>query len=614
MRSRKVTRSDVTDDLKPRPAVVFLLTVSGTLAVLAGFLLDVMLPHGWSPWLLYLPLCAVLWAFHSERVGLAGTVLCSGLIVAGLYASWPSAAKEVALFDRTAGLAALWSVFLVGRANKRMLTKIGVALEQRVCERTAGLAENQQRLQAVLDTTVEGIVTIQEHGRVESMNNSAQRMFGYSAEEVIGRNVSMLMPSPYREQHDDYIVRYLETGQAKIIGVGREVAGRRKDGTIFPLDVGVSEVKLGDRRFFTGVLRDLTQRKQAEESLRQERDFNSAVLQTTAALIVVLDESGRVIRFNQACEQATGYLADEIEGKPFWDLLLPPDELAGVQTVFDQLRSGQFPNNHENCWLTKAGQRRFISWSNTVLTEPDGSVKHIIGAGLDVTERKRLEAEVAYAAEQERGRIARDLHDGLGQELGAALFLSDLLLRDLKERDATEAPQAGKVHHLIEQALADVRTISRGLHPVPPESDGLMTALQNLADRVKGECGIDCRFDADSAVLLEGAATATHLYRLAQEAVNNALKHSGTRRIDVRLDATANQLELVVRDYGKGLPETGNIRTGLGLQTMRHRAQMLGGRLTVENAPGGGARVRCVAPHYRAKSAAVPASAAISSI
>ncbi|HXG49629.1 MAG TPA: PAS domain S-box protein [Methylomirabilota bacterium] len=362
------------------------------------------------------------------------------------------------------------------------LQKINVELERRVAERTAILEDREQRLQAVLNSAVEGIITMNPRGIVESINPAAEKMFGYRAEEVIGRNVSLLMPEPYRSEHDAYLSRYLATGQAKIIGIGREAFGQRKDGSVFPIHLSVSEIRLGAQRVFTGLVRDLT-------------------------------------------------------------------------------------------------------------------------------ERKRLEAQAVAAAEQERGRIARDLHDGLGQELGGALFLSSLLQRDLKERNAAEAGRAAEIHQLIEQALADARTISRGLYPVPPEPDGLMTALQNLADRVTRDCGVDCRFDADSAVLMDDPAAASHLYRLAQEAVSNAVKYSGSPRIEIRLTTRSHELELIVRDYGKGLPADAK-PAGLGTQTMRHRTQQLGGRLTVENAPDGGVEVRCVAPYYRVK----PVAAAVHAV
>jgi PAS domain S-box-containing protein len=129
------------------------------------------------------------------------------------------------------------------------------------------LAASQARTQAILDTAVDGVITIDEHGVVQTFNPAAERMFGYPAEEVLGRNVSVLMPSPYREDHDRYIARYLQTGERQIIGIGREVVGRRKDGSTFPVELSVAEARHGDWRIFVGTVRDITERKQREESL-----------------------------------------------------------------------------------------------------------------------------------------------------------------------------------------------------------------------------------------------------------------------------------------------------------------------------------------------------------
>jgi PAS domain S-box-containing protein len=131
------------------------------------------------------------------------------------------------------------------------------------------LRDSAQRLRAILETAVEGIITIDERGIIESVNPAAEEIFGYLGSELIGRDVSLLMPSPYRETHDEYIADYLRTGQAKIIGIGREVVGQRKDGTVFPMDLAVSEVRLSDRRLFTGFVRDITERKKSEARLAE---------------------------------------------------------------------------------------------------------------------------------------------------------------------------------------------------------------------------------------------------------------------------------------------------------------------------------------------------------
>src|SRR5215208_3637213 len=127
--------------------------------------------------------------------------------------------------------------------------------------------ETAERLRAILETAVEGIITIDARGTIESLNPAAERLFGYAAVELIGKNVKALMPSPYRQEHDSYLANYMRTGHARIIGIGREVVGQRKDGSIFAMDLAVSEVKLHDRRLFTGFVRDITERKRLEQEI-----------------------------------------------------------------------------------------------------------------------------------------------------------------------------------------------------------------------------------------------------------------------------------------------------------------------------------------------------------
>jgi len=168
------------------------------------------------------------------------------------------------------------------RAEAEIL-QLNADLERRVTERTAQLKETSDRLSesaariaAILDTVVDGVITTDEHGTVETFNPAAERIFGYMVGEVIGRNIKMLMPEPYHGEHDGYLARYMATGEAHIIGIGREVEGRRKDGTSFPLELAINEMWLGAVRHFTGVMRDITERQRAEAVVQEARNAAEA--------------------------------------------------------------------------------------------------------------------------------------------------------------------------------------------------------------------------------------------------------------------------------------------------------------------------------------------------
>jgi PAS domain S-box-containing protein len=188
----------------------------------------------------------------------------------------------------------------------------------------AALADSEERLRAILETAVEGIITIDERGIVESMNRAAEKAFGYQASEVIGKNVSMLMPNPYRREHDGYLKNYREGGEAKIIGIGREVVAQRKDGSTFPMDLSVSEVRLAKSRLFTGFIRDITERKRAEEklaSLAQTLVEKNKELETIVYVAShdlrspLVNIQGFSEELSQSCDQLRKLLRNELATK-----------------------------------------------------------------------------------------------------------------------------------------------------------------------------------------------------------------------------------------------------------------------------------------------------------
>jgi PAS domain S-box-containing protein len=345
-----------------------------------------------------------------------------------------------------------------------------------------------------------------------------------------------------------------------------------------------------------GTLLDITERKRAEEGLRREHAFSSAVLDTSAALVVVLDRHGRIVRFNRACEQTTGYSAAQVLGRPFWDWFLVPEEVEEVKAVFSRVRSGPFPTRHENYWRTRDGQKRLVAWSNSALLDEEGMVEYVISVGIDITERRRLEQEILQISELEQRRIGQDLHDGLCQHLAATELMSEILEQRLAKKSKADAARAAEVARQVREAISQTRLLARGLSPVVLESEGLMSALQELADSTERMFRVKCEFDCPGAVLVHNHTTATHLYRIAQEAVSNAIRHGKARRIVVSLSRADERLALEIRDDGIGLPPDLSKAKGMGLRIMQYRAGMSGGTLAIQNLPEGGARVACSVP------------------
>ena len=344
------------------------------------------------------------------------------------------------------------------------------------------LRDREERLQALINTAADAIITIDQRGIIESANPAAQQLFGYSQAELLGANVNILMPEPFHSEHEGYLRDYLRTGRAKIIGIGREVTGLRKDRTTFPMNLSVSEIRLGNRRLFTGIVHDL---------------------------------SGR----------------------------------------------------------------------------------------------RRLERQILEAAANEQRRIGQDLHDGLCQDLIGIAFAIDAAARILPP-DAKQAREAvSKLSESVRNAAGQARDLARGLNPVDLKS-GLWAALDSLATKVSESFGVRCTFRWDRVAQVREDATATHLYRIAQEAVGNAIKHGKARAIEISLAARGGTLVLAIADNGVGIEKalTDDVRQGLapsgsnrvhrpeigmGLQTMNFRSRVIGGNFTINKRKGGGTVVVC---------------------
>jgi PAS domain S-box-containing protein len=218
------------------------------------------------------------------------------------------------------------------------------------------------------------------------------------------------------------------------------------------------------------------------------------------------------------------------------------------------------------------------------------------GAAVDITEQKRLERQIQEISEQEKRRIGQDLHDGLGQYLTGIAFMSRLLQRKLAERQVPESADAEKIATLVNKTVFQARDLARGLCPVELENNGLQAALQDLSCTTEKLFDISCTVEGDSEVRLSDNNTALHLYRIAQEAINNAVKHGKARNIAVALAHTGGSLSLKIRDDGVGLPKTDHKSHGIGLRVMNYRAGMIGASLSIESPRTGGTIVSCQLP------------------
>ncbi len=490
--------------------------------------------------------------------------------------------------------------------------------------------ENRSRLKAIIDTAIDGIITIDYQGIIETVNPAAARIFGYQPEEIIGQNIRILMPEPDRSQHDGYIDNYLRTGEAKIIGKGREVLGKRKDGTVFPFLLSISEVQLQDKLIFTGIVHDISNLKNAEAALLESENKINSIIQAAVDGIITIDTRGIIEMVNPAAAKQFGYAPAEILGKSINILMPEPDK---------SRHDGYMRHYHET------GEKRIIGIGREVTgLRRDGStfplylsVSEVLLQGRkvytgfihDITRQKLSEERLRrYAAELERSN--RELQDfayvsshDLQEPLRKIQAFGDRLLNkeydNLSEQGKDYVDRmlnaASRMQTLINDLLSFSRVTSKAKPFVRVNLDHVLTEVLSDLEVSIEQTGAEII----RTPLPEIEAEPTQMRQLFQNLVSNAIKFrkegenpiisiyaKNLQRV-AHLTATPGDevTEIYVEDNGIGFNEKYLDRifnifqrlegqkyegSGVGLAICRKIAIRHGGDITAHSKPGVGSR------------------------
>jgi PAS domain S-box-containing protein len=490
-------------------------------------------------------------------------------------------------------------------------------------ETIEALQDSEAALRNIVDSATDGIVIISARGIIESFNPAAEAMFGYRESDVIGRNVNLIMASPHKEKHDGYIERYFRTGEARIIGIGREVHGVRKDGTHFPLEIGVSELKDGETKF-TAILHDLSERKRAEDAVRYQRDFAENLIDVAPMIVLVLDGQGRIVRYNRFLEQLTGWSLEETRGANWFETFLPADERERIRTVHGETCSGVETGGKINRILTKGGEERYVEWFNTTLEGADYSDTGVLAVGRDVTEARLLEEEFRQSQKLEAvGRLAGGIAHDFNNLLMGILGCCRSAKQDRSPAHLEEIEKAAeRGARLTRQLLMFSRRRIESPRPM-----FLGDAIRDTERMIRQLVGEDIAMHIDvepgvGPVLADAGAIEQVLMNLVVNA-RDAMPNGGELSIRIAetvcsRDDTGVLLQgkdgphvvLIVSDTGCGMDEDTKARvfepffttkpegegTGLGLASVYGIIGHLGGHIHLDSAVGVGTEIRIHLP------------------
>ncbi len=338
---------------------------------------------------------------------------------------------------------------------------------------------------------------------------------------------------------------------------------------------------------------------ESEANLRQQTGILQSILNSMGDGVIVANDHGRILLFNPMAERLVRaglgdispeeWIQQQITYLPGTLTAYPTSEHPLLRAIRGEMIDGaemylRRSDAAEGLWLNTTGRP---------LVDESGKIQGGVVVFSNITARKLLEKQIAEISDREQARIGQDLHDGLCQHLVSTAFAAELLREKLAGENRAEAAKAEAIAEMVNVAITQSRQLARGLYPVRLEVDGLSSALEELAVNVQARNAVHCRFACDDPVMIQDEVAGSNLYRIAQEAVNNAIKHARSKNISIGLGAVEDEVTLTIKDDGVGFHHAPAPGAGMGLHIMNYRARMIGASLDIRRGAGGGTIVIC---------------------
>lgn len=468
------------------------------------------------------------------------------------------------------------------------------------------LIRQEERFRAVIRDDPNAIFLIDSEGLIQLHSKRAIEIFGYTSTELDKLKIHELLPLPDRNAHEEHVKKFFETPKSRLLGQEMNLKGRKKNGRLFWVEVGLSPVVLDGETMVIAAVTDISKRRKAELALKEShRKMNDLVNNLPGMVYRCLNHENWPMEYlSAACQSITGYSPQQFYGDPsdviYGDLIHVDDRMDVWEQVQHSLEKKESFRVIYRI-IDRVGKEKWLWEQGNGVFKEDDTLEALEGCIFDITpvvrNQERVNQAIYNAEDSERRRIAGDIHDGLQQTLSVSALNLQYLEDELHKLTENGRERFEKSKVYLEKGISESRNIAHQLMPKSIHKLGLDRALYDLVTDIQSAGNMTCNYYCNLKERLE-EKTEIGLYRMAQEALNNVIKSSQAKNVNVQLTHTGDNVQLMIEDDGVGFDKNkiDLYKTGFGLTGMKNRVSALSGSLTIDSTPGRGTSIIALIP------------------